>query len=104
MHALESKTAEVENLSIERDHARFDLHKGKIQLLSEVNERSVAVLFKGEGTWHFSPPTAIERNQLLRFYDTDSLVKSFNTLLILFNDSTLAELQKKICLWKWNRN
>jgi len=93
---VSSRTARVEDIMLERENARFELRQGKMQLLSPVNDKTVAVLFRGEGVWHFSPPTAIEREQLMRFYDTDSLVKSFNTLFLLFNDTTLSELEHKL--------
>jgi len=96
LHADAGRTAKVENIIIKREGARFDLHHGEIQLLSRVNDRYIAFLFTGQGTFRFTPPTKIERAQLRRFYDSDSLDESFNTLMMLFNDSTLAELERKL--------
>jgi hypothetical protein len=96
LHPEEGKTALITGISIQREHIIFDLQNGRLQLLSPVNGKTIAALFNGEGEFHFSPPTEIERAQLKRFYDTDSLNGTFNTLLIIFNDSTLNELMAKI--------
>ena len=40
----------------------------------------------------FRPPTEIERDQLKRYYKTESLAVSFDALVLLFADTTLVEL------------
>ena len=91
-----TKVADIQNLSIKRDVARFDLHEGEIYLLTPVYGRTVGAIFLGTGTAYAYPPTQIEREQFYRFYETHTLEKEFNVLFLLFADSTLAELEKKL--------
>ena len=96
IHPEVGKTTSVAGIRIQREHIIFDLKSGRLQLLSPVDGKTIAALFYGEGTFSFSPPTEIERAQLMRFYDTVSLDGTFNTLFLIFNDSTLSELRTKL--------
>ena len=53
--------ADVRNLSIQRDVAWFDLHKGELYLLTPIDGRVVGAVFMGEETAYVEPPTTIER-------------------------------------------
>jgi len=88
--------ADVRNLSLNRDVARFDLHEGEIYLLTPIYGRIVGAVFLGKGTAYVDPPTQIEREQLYRFYKTFTLEKKFTMLFLIFADSTLAELQEQL--------
>jgi hypothetical protein len=90
------KIAAVSNLTITRDVARFVLEEGELYLLSPVQNRTIAAIFLGKGRFYFAPPTAIEQEQLQRFYEAKSLEKKFKALFLIFTDSTLAELQRNV--------
>jgi len=97
--ALEPRSdgvAQVSNLVLTRDVARFTLRNGALYLLSSVGGRTIGVAFSGEGTFSFSPPTKIEQDRLARFEKTPSLEASFTELVLLFADTTLAELQRTL--------
>lgn len=91
-----TRMAAVQNLSIRRDVARFDLNEGVIYLLTPVSGRTIGAVFLGKGSAHATPPTEIERRQFERFYGTTGLEKNFKVLFLIFADSTLNELQKKV--------
>jgi hypothetical protein len=67
------QVAEVSNLMIRRDAARFSLLSGQLYLLKPVGGRTVAAAFRGKGVFSFTPPTAIEKDRLSRFEKTGSL-------------------------------
>ncbi|HKW50358.1 MAG TPA: M1 family aminopeptidase, partial [Candidatus Eisenbacteria bacterium] len=87
-----SRVAVVHGLKLKRDVATFDFTDGQIALLGPVEGRVWGAVFAGRGTFSFRPPTEIERDQLHRFYETDSLVAKFESLVLLFADTTLVEL------------
>jgi Peptidase family M1 domain len=87
-----SQVASVSNLTIQRDVGRFELHEGTLYLLSPVAGRVVGAAFTGSGTFHFTPPTPIERDQLKRRLEKESLAEPFKTMILLFADSTAEQL------------
>ncbi len=91
-----AQKAEVENLTLQRDVGRFLLEKGTLYLCTPVNGRVYAAIFRGRGTFSFTPPTEVEKAQLARFYKTPALTKAFKTLFLIFADSTLAELRGQL--------
>src|SRR5437879_9768342 len=88
--------AQVTNLVLKRDVAQFTLANGTIYLLSSVGGRTMGAVFQGEGSFSFSPPTRIEQDRLARFEKVRSLDARVTELVLLFADSTLAELQGKV--------
>ena len=50
--------------------------------------------FAGKGVFSFAPPSTIEQDRLARFEKTKSLDAPFTELVLLFADTTLAELQR----------
>lgn len=87
-----TRVAIVHGLRLKRDVATFDFIDGQMALLRPVEGRVWGAVFTGRGTFSFRPPTEIEREQLKRFYKTDSLVTNFDALVLLFADTTLVEL------------
>ena len=87
------RVAEVNKLVLKRDVAEFTLTSGTLYLLSSVGGRTVGAVFKGQGTFSFSPPTSIEQDRLVRFEKTPSLKAPFTDVVLLFADRTLAELE-----------
>lgn len=90
------RVAQVTQLVVKRDVAQFALGSGTLYLLSPVGGRTVGVVFQGRGTFSFSPPTRIEQNRLVRFEKSPSLEVPFTELVLLFADSTVAELEGKL--------
>lgn len=90
------RVAAVRDLVLERDIARFQLASGKLALLTDVAGRTVGAVFTGTGVLAFTPPTAVERAQLKRVLGNESLDGPINTVVFLFADSTLAELERRV--------
>ena len=84
--------ARVLHLAFGRDAGTFTLDEGELRLGTRVEGRVCALIFTGKGSFSIMPRTRIERDQLKRFYGVTTLQRPFTTLVILFSDSTLAEL------------
>ena len=90
------KSASVQNFTFHRDVANFTLAEGKLYLCKPVMNRVCAAVFIGNGRFEFTPPIEVERKQLYRFYETESLNQEFKFLFIIFADNTLLELYKNL--------
>ncbi|MEP6574379.1 MAG: M1 family aminopeptidase [Gemmatimonadota bacterium] len=90
------QSAAVSNLVIERDAGQFTLESGRLYLLSSVGGRTVGAAFKGKGTFRFTSTSASEQDRLERFTKHRALEDAFSDLVLLFSDTTLAELQRKL--------
>ena len=87
-----SRVAAVHGAILKRDLATFEFIDGQMALFRPVEGRVWGAVFTGRGTFSFRPPTEIERDQLKRYYKTESLVVDFDAVTLLFADSTLVEL------------
>jgi hypothetical protein len=85
--------SDIDSLTMVRDVAKFNLKKGKIYLFPAVGGKQIAAMFIGKGVFSITPPSKIEQDQFLKFYKKGSPLE-FGHLFILFNDLTLAELNK----------
>ncbi len=85
-------SAEIENIVFKRDAATFNLTKGTLYLLPEIDQKVHALLFVGKGLVTVIPPTEIEMKQLSRFFEENIFPMEFKTLFLLFNDSTYEEI------------
>lgn len=90
------RVAAVSELTLVRDAGRISLHDGVIYLLNPVRGRVVAAVFRGRGSFDFTPRSAIERQRVARLQKTDSLDMPFTEMVLLFTDSTLAELGRRL--------
>ena len=90
------RVAEVSNLTLQRDVARFTLQSGQISLLTPVGGRTVGAVFRGKGVFSFVPASPIERERLRRLEKADSLSAPFSELLLVFADGTLEELEAAV--------
>jgi hypothetical protein len=86
---------EVHNLVLQRDAAKFTFESGRLYALSPVGGRTVGVLFVGRGRFALTPPTRIEQDRLARFQKTASLDAAMTEAVLLFADSTYAELEHR---------
>ena len=93
MSPRSDRVAEVANLTLQRDVARFTLQSGRIQLLTQVGGRTVGAVFRGKGMFSFAPTSLVERERLRRLEGADSLAVPFSELLLVFADGTLEELE-----------
>ena len=85
--------ADVSNLVLQRDLARFTLKSGKLYLLTPIGGRTVAALFRGTGTFSFAPASPVEQHRLARYENKTALEAPFTDLLLMFADTTMAELR-----------
>ncbi len=90
------RSAEVSNLTLQRDVARFTLQSGRITLLTPVGGRTVGAVFRGKGVFSFAPASPVERERLRRLEKSDSLAEPFSELLLVFADGTLEELEAAV--------
>jgi hypothetical protein len=93
MNAVPDGVADVSNLVLQRDVARFTLASGKLYLLTAIGGRTVAALFRGSGTLSFAPTSRTEQNRLARYEKTTALEAPFTDMLLLFADTTMAQLR-----------
>jgi hypothetical protein len=96
LEASPKAVAQVSGLVLKRDVAQFTFEKGTFYLLTPLGGRTVGAVFLGNGRLAFTPPTRIEQDRLTRFQKSRSLDTPFNSVVLLFADSTLAELQSKL--------
>jgi hypothetical protein len=93
---VSGQVAQVHDLTLRRDAGEFTLSSGTLVLLSPVNDRTVAVAFHRNGVFHFTPPTHIEQQRLREFKGVTTLAEPFTDLVLVFADSTLAELRRQL--------
>jgi hypothetical protein len=88
--------ADVANLVIQRDAARFTLTSGKLYLLTSIGGRTVGAVFHGSGTFAFAPPSPIEQARLMRFERRTALDAPLLDVVLLFADTTMDELRRHL--------
>ncbi len=96
LQPVPDRVASVTQLVLKRDVGQFTFGDGKFYLLTPVAGRTMAAVFVGHGVFSFSPPTRIEQERLARFQKTTTLAAPFSSVVLLFADSTLAELESKL--------
>ena len=84
----------VKNLELKRDAATFTFHSGNIAFYGQVNGKLTGVVFKGEGHFHLTPPTAEERHNLAIVNHSEEFDEDFDQVVLRFTDDTAAELHK----------
>jgi len=78
-------------ITINQDAAVFHLKEGEVIKLSPVAGRECAYFFNGKGIFEFTPSTKVEKEQLFRFYETESINDEFDELLIITADSNFSK-------------
>ncbi|MGD2135916.1 MAG: M1 family aminopeptidase [Gemmatimonadales bacterium] len=91
-----TRIAQVSDLVLTREAGTFSLGAGELALLSPVGGRTVAAVYVGAGVFRGDPPTTVERSEVRRLLEVDSLVRPFTALFLVFTDSTLAELDSRL--------
>lgn len=85
--------AHVPAFTLRREAGVIRFDPGTIHLCAPVAGRVCAAVYTGRGVFGMRPPTPVEREQLERVCDTDSLAEEFSAAVLVFGDSTLAELR-----------
>ncbi len=90
---FEGPYATVNNLMLTRDAANFLLRSGEIYFAPEVNGRTTAAIFFGEGELSLTPPTQAEKHSLVLFTKEPSLNEGFTKLVLRFTDKTFEQIK-----------
>jgi len=77
-------TGHIDNWTITRGNAQFAFGPGDLTLFDFESGRIAAMTYTGQGRFHYSPPNEVERYQLYRFTDSDTLDDSFDKLTLFF--------------------
>ncbi len=91
-----ARIAVVDSLVLQRDAGTFELKHGTLVFFKPLHGHIFGAVFYGNGTITFTPSTEVERKQLSRFYETEVFHRDFNSLFLLFTDSTYNELSRKV--------
>ncbi len=91
-----TQVARVQSLMIERDAGVFVLEEGRIALATPLGGHTCAAVFSGRGTFLFHPRSAVEREQVERFYGPGPMRRTFRAATFIFGDSTLRELRETL--------
>ncbi|ACF13645.1 Peptidase M1 membrane alanine aminopeptidase [Chloroherpeton thalassium ATCC 35110] len=89
-----SRTAFVQNFTIQRDVATFNFAQGYFYFCKPVGGRIYAALFVGKGDFHFAPTQNIEAEQLARFSGKKTVTEPFSTVFMIFADSMLSNMKR----------
>jgi hypothetical protein len=96
LQAVPNRVAQVTGLVLKRDVGQFTFESGKFYLLTPIGGRTMGAVFLGTGRMSFNPPSRIEQDRLAQFQKVRSLDAPFSSAVLLFADSTLAELEAKL--------
>ncbi len=96
LQAAPNRIARATQLVLKRDAGQFTFSDGTFYLLTPIGGRIMGAVFIGRGNFAFAPPTATEQDRLVRFQKTRTLDVPFSSVVLLFADSTLAELESKL--------
>ena len=89
-----TRCSRISGVQIQRDAGVFTLTNGVLALCTPVGGRTIAAVFNGTGTFHFVPATAVEREQLARFVESDTVHTEFESLVLLFTDTTASQITR----------
>lgn len=92
-----STTIDVKDLIFEHQDMLIRLKSGRLAFLEPVEidgtSHRFGAYFDGNGTFQFLPPNQMEQSQLQRFFGVDSLNRSFESLLMLFDTTMYVALR-----------
>ena len=92
-----NQAADVTGLTLRRGGTgEIVLEHGKLYLLNPIGGQVMGAVFRGTGHFNFSAPLAIEQERLKLFRDKAPIAEPFTKLVLLFADSTLAELTRQL--------
>jgi hypothetical protein len=85
--------AVINNLTLKRDVANFNLKSGELYFITPVENRTTAAVFIGSGEFTLIPPTQVEKNSLKIFTGEEGITEQFDHLVLRFTDKTLEEIK-----------
>ncbi|MEI6089509.1 MAG: hypothetical protein WCR42_03580 [bacterium] len=100
----ESKVYTVSDFKLTREDAVFNFKSGTFYFCKPINGRSMGVVFIGDATFDFSPPTKAEVRQLERILNKDEVKAKSKAILLFFADNTADSIEKS-CIkttYKWD--
>lgn len=96
--AFDAKSANVNNLVIQRDRIRVTFDSGTLQFSQPINGIVTAAVFRGTGRLQVSVPDGRESQQLDLFLKTDGINLPFTEAALTFTDKTFDEISPKVQL------
>lgn len=93
-NAFSGDYATVNNLSLQRDAATFNLRSGEIYFLASAEGKTTGAVFFGDGEISLTPPVEAEKKMLKFFTDSPDFKEQFSQLVIFFTDQTLEDVKK----------
>jgi hypothetical protein len=97
-----TRIARLSNVILQRDAATFHFDQGTIYFFQPAplkgKKTVTGAIFIGSGSFHFVPPTQIEKEQLARFHADaeEELNTAFDMVLLRFADTTFAEVSQNV--------
>ncbi|HKB67352.1 MAG TPA: carboxypeptidase regulatory-like domain-containing protein [Pyrinomonadaceae bacterium] len=85
--------ATVNNLTLKKEGAAFNLRSGEIYFLTPVEGRYTGAVFFGDGEFSLVPPTQNEKNSLKLFTNEPAITEQFSSLVMRFTDKTFDEVK-----------
>ena len=79
-----AREIDVDNLYFDFPHARLNLFRGKLYITGYFDGQPTVVFFLGEGRFLYRHHDPIEKQQIERFYRSDSVLVDFNYAYISF--------------------
>jgi hypothetical protein len=90
------RAAVVHGVVLRRDVLELRLDAGTLSVLTSVAGRAIGVAFVGDGSVSFVPPLEVERVQLRRVLGDSTVSGPITGAVLIFADSTLAELERSV--------
>ena len=92
--AMGSEAVTVNDATLKRDAATFQLNSGTVCFLSSVQGKVTRAVFVGEGRLLLTPPIPAEMRSLMLLTREKEFSESFNRMVLRFTDDTYDELKK----------
>src|SRR5271166_1069436 len=92
--ALGSEAVTVNNLTLKRDAATFQLNSGTVCFLPPVQGKVTGAVFAGEGRLLRTPPLPSEERSLSLLSKEKEFSENFSHLVLRFTDGTYDEIKK----------
>src|SRR5271165_7374300 len=91
---LGTEAVTVNNLTLKRDAATFQLNSGMVCFLPAVQGKVTGAIFVGEGRLLLTPPLPSEERSLSLLSKEKEFSESFSHLVLRFTDGTYDEIKK----------
>ncbi len=91
---------QVSGLTISSYDLKITLDSGCLAfyrpIVLDSTEHRCAAYFSGRGRWQYRPTPEVERGQLTRFFDSDSLDRTFSVAVVMFDDSGYRQITSQL--------